>query len=355
MKHLTEKHPTDLLPDYLLGDLSPAEVTELEAHLADCGSCQEELAWLGAPLAALTDALPRSLAPERVWQGLQSRFQEAVAESIQAETIQAESSEETVESAPILVDHPPPVAPPYRWLMAACFLVAALGGSLFWGWQNYGARQQLQAEAAQLNSYLARPQVQKVSLENVIGSERGESPGSALLTPEGKALFVLAENAPAGSAYQAWGHTSGDWDPEGGETLTSLLVSESKVFEVEGANFASLYLSLEPASGSPQPTQPLTKVSLTRARPEGLLELILPEEGAALTANRVIVGGTVGESVLGLSYRLNSGEASEVSFTNNRFSFTVNGLIAGQNVIELSASSADRTVRKSVSVSYDPQ
>ena len=347
-------HPNHLFADYLLGELGEAAATELETHLASCNACAQELAQLAAPLITLTEAMPQSAPSERSWESLQARFKEAV--SAKASVQQGVPGGKTLErsSPPPLTDNSPLTKVPYRWLMAACLVVFTLATSLFWGWRNYAAYQRVQAEVAQLNAYLSKPLVQKVVLENVLGSERSESPGSALLTPEGRALFVLTEDAPANRTYQAWGHTSGDWDPEGGETLTSLLVSQSKVFEVEGANFASLYLSLEPSGGSPQPTQPLSKVSLIKARPSALLELSLPKAGAELTTNRVIVSGSVRGDVSSLSYSLNGSPATEVSFANNRFNFTVNDLVVGQNVIELRAASAAGRFSESVTVTYEP-
>ncbi len=42
------RHPTDLLSAFLDEELSPTEVSELTAHLADCRGCQGELDLLAA-------------------------------------------------------------------------------------------------------------------------------------------------------------------------------------------------------------------------------------------------------------------------------------------------------------------
>ena len=334
-------HPTDLLPDYLLGALSPEEVGGLEAHLEHCATCREELARLAAPVVPLAEGLPQAQPPERVWETLRMRFAQELSERPENVTVLAQPARISTRLA-------------YPWLLAACVALAVTGGSLLWGVRNYGAYQQASAETRLLTTFLAQPQVQKVALENVIGSDRRESPGSVLLTPEGDALFVLADAAPRGRAYQAWGHASSEWDPERGEELTSLGLSRSNVLEVATSGFASLYLSVEPVGGSPQPTEPLSKLSLLRARPDAVLELDSPQEGSTLTSDSVIVSGTVEEGVTDLRYSV-GGETTDIAFANNRFTFTVTGLSAGENTLTVTATTADgKTASASVNVEYTP-
>ena len=337
-------HPTDLLPDYLLGELSPEEVESLDAHLENCALCRAELARLAAPTVALTEALPQTRPPERVWETLRVRFEQ-----------ESRSTADRPANVTVLADPArAPTRPPYRWLLAACIALAVTGGSLFWGYRSDDAYRQARAETQLLTTFLTQPQVQKVVLENVIGSGRTESPGNLLLSPAGDALFVLAEAAPQGRAYQAWGHTSSDWDPDRGEELTSLGVSRGGVFEVPSSGFASLYVSLEPAGGSLQPTDPLSKVSLLKARPDTALELASPNEGSEVGSS-VIVSGTVGEGVSALRYSVDGGEATDIAFANNRFTFTAGGLSAGENTLAVTATTADgETVTQAVTVVYTP-
>jgi anti-sigma factor RsiW len=50
---------------YAIGALDPAEVEELERHLADCPRCQEELRWLSPAVRALPEAVePQAPPPE---------------------------------------------------------------------------------------------------------------------------------------------------------------------------------------------------------------------------------------------------------------------------------------------------
>lgn len=73
----------DLLPDLLHGRLAPARRVEVEAHVASCADCREELALLGLvrgamrvpamDVKAIVAALPAYRAPvQRPWGGLRA-------------------------------------------------------------------------------------------------------------------------------------------------------------------------------------------------------------------------------------------------------------------------------------------
>ncbi len=340
-------HPTELLPDYVLGLLAPLQTAAVEAHLSGCEACQEEAWRLGGPLVLMTEALiPPLEPPPRVWEAIETRLRDERKElrgvQVQEAGEFAEAGEEA--SSPYL---PQLGSLPsrYGWLAAACVsLLLVLSG--VWGFQNYRTLQRVQTETRLVSAFLARPGVDRVVLENVLtnGAPTANgldgSLGSVLLAPDGEALFVLEEPAPRGRAYQAWGHTSSDWDPERGEVLASLEVSRGSVFEVPAGGFASLYLSLEPAGGSPQPTNPLSKVSLLNPRPEGAVSITAPAGGVTLGTESTIVTGEVANNTTSLSYRVNGGEAVRTTTANNRFSFTVSGLVEGENTIEVTATTA---------------
>lgn len=324
-------HPTKIFPDYLLGLLSPEEVEELESHLENCSSCQMELATLSNPLVTLTEELPQVRPPERVWEGLQARYR---AES----TAQPDLNQD--------VHVPPPQTAPYLWLLAAC--VALFLGSSFWGYQSYTNYQQAQNDNTLLTAFLGDPEVQKVALEPLLDGA-SESPGTVLIAAD-EALFVLNESLPAGRSFQAWGHNSSDWNPDEGDVLDSLELSEDSVFEVQTAGFAALYVSVEPVGGSAQPTNPLTKLSLN-ARPDSLLEITSPEDGSSAGAS-VIVSGLLADSVTELRYSLNGNPASSVSFANNSFSFTVSELPPGENTLEITATTMNETVSETLTLNH---
>ena len=362
-----KEHPTELLPDYVLGILTPQQTAAVEAHLASCEACQEEAWRLGAPLVLMTEALNTEAfthafnetaplePPPHVWEAIEARLRnerQGVLKEKIADEPTAEAGEEDTSSpyVPQLASIPTH----YGWLAAACVsLLLVLSG--VWGVQNYNALRRVQNETRLVSAFLARPQIDRVVLENTLANGPGGSLGSVLLTPDGEALFVLEQSAPPRRTYQAWGHTSSDWDPDRGEALTSLEVSRNAVFEVPAGGFASLYLSLEPAGGSPQPTNPLSKVSLLNPRPEGAVNITSPADGATLSAESTIVVGEVARDVTSLSYRVNGGEAVQTTAANNRFSFTVSGLRAGQNTVQVTATTADsRAETDTVTVTVEP-
>ncbi len=337
----------DVLIDYLMGNLTALEEREVAVYLTEH---PDEAAWvrdLFEVMAELALAQEPAETPAGGEALLLARIRRRPQPAqVPSEVIRLPKSRRRFTGL---------TQPAYRWLLAACIALAVTGGSLFWGYRNYGAYHQARAETQLLTAFLAHPQVQKVALENVIGSDRLESPGSVLLTPGGEALFVLADAAPPGRAYQAWGHASSDWNPERGEELTSLLVSQGNVFEVSSSGFASLYLSLEPSGGSPQPTNPLTKVSLLNPVSDVPVEITSPADGASISTNSIIVTGVVDSSITGLSYALNGGEAAQTTFANNRFSFTVSDLEQGRNILEVAAEDVHGATRTdTVTVVYAP-
>ena len=349
MSKNVNRHPTDLLPDYVLGLLEPAETAAVEAHLGSCATCQEEVRQLSEPFVILTEALPPEPPRERVWQAIQAQIaQERGLLPEIAAPAEARGQEEQATLTP-----PPPAPQRYTWQLTTVAALLLAVGSLVWGTFTTNNYQQVRAEQRLVAERLADPQVQKVSLENVIGSSREQPLGSVLVAPE-STLFVLGEDAPGDLAYQAWGHTSSDWDPEQGEVLTSLGVFKGNVFEVTSAGFASLYLSLEPTGGSPQPTDPLSKVSLLNPRSSSV-EISSPEPGTTVNSDQVILSGVVNEQTAELSYTLNGGEAGEIPFANNRFTVTVTGLVEGENRLEVTSTNNEGEVSTtSVTVAYAP-
>ena len=85
--------------------------------------------------------------------------------------------------------------------------------------------------------------------------------------------------------------------------------------------FASLYLSLEPPGGSPQPTDPLSRVPLSTSAAQSVIEVVSPADGAILTVNSTIVRGTIGDDVRELRYRLGDGPLIDAPLSGSRFTF----------------------------------
>ncbi len=150
---------------------------------------------------------------------------------------------------------------------------------------------------------------------------------------------MLGKSPPDGQSYQAWGHTSDDWEPGSRERLTSLGVSGDPVFEVAARPYAALYLSLEPAGGSPQPTYPISRVSLLEPVATSPLSVTSPADGAVIDQANVIVTGVVDASVTNLSYVLN-GETRRTTTVGTRFAFTA-ALRRGENTLVVRAESPE--------------
>ncbi len=380
------KHPKAQLPDYALGLLDPDEAAAVEAHLKECEACREEVRQFDNVLTDWVDALPEVAPPEGAKARLMSRIKgEARAEtpetteqagglseardSDNADFVQdgervallpapsipaaprqaAPSTSLPSTSLPKVIQDRPPRLP--RWLVAACAACLVLAGAgLFQGYRTQLALEQVRAEQDLLTRFLTAPNVQSVTLYDEADARLG-----AALTRPGDALFVLAEPPPAGRVYQAWGHTSDDWSPQSGEQLTSLEVSQGTVFQVSTEGFASLYLSVEPPGGSPQPTDPLSSVPLSGDQAASPIEVSSPEDGATLSADSTVVRGNVGSEVRELRYRLNDQGFTTAPFSSGRFMFTVSGLERGENRLEVQATTAsDEVVTDSLTLNYAP-
>ena len=375
------KHPKALLPDYALGLLDPDEAAAVEAHLRECETCQEEVRQFDRVLLGWVDALPEVPPPKGAKAGLMSRIGSAkraeTAETAPQAGRPGEGPDETrdfdraavrgedgvtrlptpsasssrraprnvIDTRNVIQDRRPRIP---RWLVAACLVLA--GAGFFQSYRTQLAFGRLQTDQALLTRFLAAPDVGTLTLY----SEADERLGTALVRP-GDALFVLAAPPPPGRVYQAWGHTSDDWSPQSGEQLTSLEVSRDAVFQVSTDGFASLYLSVEPPGGSPQPTDPLSSVPLNDVQAASPIELLSPEDGATLGTSSAVVRGSVGSEVRELRYRLGGGEFTAAPFSAGRFMFTVSGLERGENRLEVQATTVNGdVVTQSLILRYVP-
>ena len=311
-----EMTPDGRLAEYVLGTLEPLETAEVEELLAESAEARAELRSLSASLVRLTEGLAPVEPPAHVWEGLQARL---------------EAAPDTLPET----ERPPPLRPRRNvylgWALAACLALVAVG-ELVWVQVVQTAQRQTEREAALVADFLSAPETQKISL---YGRQR-EALGSVLTRPDGDALFVLGERPPAGQSYQAWGHTNDDWEPGSSDRLTSLKVSNGSVFEVETQNFAALYLSLEPPGGSPQPTYPISRVSLGEPVATSPLRITSPADGAVLEQPSVIVTGVVAPDITELSYSFNSEQRQTTTAAGSRFSFTLS-LEPGVNTLSIRA------------------
>lgn len=304
------------LAEYALGTLEPAEAAGVEALLARSAEARAELRSLREAIVGLTESLPPVQPPAHVWERLQARLERT----------------ETATPPVVVLPHKRPGPGYLGWALAACLSLLALGEGL-WLSSSRTAYREAEREAYLVTEFLAAPEVEKITL---YGRER-KGIGNVLTRADGEALFVLAQAPAANRVYQAWGHSSDDWEPGSDARLTSLGVSDDRVFEVATQKFAALYLSLEPAGGSPQPTFPLSRISLTEPVTTAPLRITVPANGAVIEGERVIVSGVVASNVTNLSYVLN-GEPRQTTVVGSRFSFTA-PLKPGANTLVVRAGS----------------
>jgi anti-sigma-K factor RskA len=325
-------HPRDLLNDYVLGTLTPSKMAEVKTYLATSAEARAEEQALRESLVAVTDSLHEVPVPKSTWAKIQAGLEQ---DSV------TQSAQKVIRDQP---DKKRWTSQHTAWLTAACFALIAFSGS-WWGLNTYRDYQRATLDKALIATYLSVQDVQRIGLQAEDFSDLG-----SVLISDNQALFVLANSPARGQAFQAWGHTNANWEPGSTEQLTSLSVSDDNVFEVGTGQFAALYVSLEPSGGSPQPTQPLTRVSLRNPVATSPLEITQPANGTTVNSSSVIISGLVDNTVTVLSYRLNGGESVKTTFANNSFTFTAL-LREGQNTIVIEAQRRNgEVVREALSV-----
>jgi anti-sigma-K factor RskA len=226
-------NPRELLPDYVLGLLSPEETLLVEKYLEGSSTARAELKTLQQTFVRLSENAAREL-PQTTLADVQRKLATAKHQTL---------SEKTFSKPPATFRHD------WRnYALAASLLLAATG--VFWG---FTARQQtilLQSENETIGHWLAYGDLSMVSLKD----ENDTAIGTVLVSPRDYALFILNTPPPAGKNYQVWGRVK--------DTVTSLAVSKDRLLEVNCKGFERVGVSLEPAGGSPQPTKPLGGILL---------------------------------------------------------------------------------------------
>lgn len=212
--------PRELLTDYARGALPEADAVRLEEHLRSCPSCRGEIRDVREGFVELVEGLPRAQVPADSWGNVVGRVRRQRLRMGQR----------------------------VAWGLAASLLViAALG---FWGFRVVEDAAQANLEAQTVARWLARDDVNRVSL----GIYSSGGYGSVLLLPDGRTLFVLDDGPGRGNSYQAWGHRDGE--------AVSLGTFRRPVYEADTSGFEEVGVSLEPRGGSAQPTHPLGRAEL---------------------------------------------------------------------------------------------
>lgn len=225
-----EDHPTQLLPDHVLGSLDTAQGVRLDTHLLSCAACRAEVGRLQDALFSLADGLPAAPVPTGIW-----------------EKIQARQSEGAVPAS--LPSSAPARRLPVWPLAAAIALIMAVGG-----YTLVSTRSGMQAAEVSAQDWLDQG-----AKRLTLSSRDGQPYGSMYVRPDGRALLVLSKKAAPGQVYQAWGRQAGG--PRAGVPI-SLGLTGGTVLEVSWRGYDSVGVSIEPSGGSAAPSHPLGHTKL---------------------------------------------------------------------------------------------
>jgi anti-sigma-K factor RskA len=247
---MTEIH--SLSGAYAVDALDDLERAQFERHLAECAACREEVAGLraaAASLAALTETVPPTSLRDRVLADI------ATVRPLPPEVpTRKQATERATERASRRTG----------LLVAAAAAILALGGTavVTQPWAN-DADQSITAA----DQVLAAPDAQKVAadVDAVPGASitvvRSRSRNQAVMVTRG------VPQPPADKVYQAW-----FLEPDGRMVSVGLMPSvrdDEPVLldpDADAASAKAVAITLEPAGGSPSPTQePLVQVSFGQA------------------------------------------------------------------------------------------
>ena len=227
---------------YAVDALDDVERAGFERHLTDCAACRAEVASLREAAAALADDIAIAPPPE---------LRAAVLDGItRVRPLPPDVTGRHAASEP--VPHPR-----RRWLpalvAAAVLALVGLGAAVWQPWQDDAPGSQLTAT----QRVLADADAQRVS-HDLPGGARATIVRS---TKEHRAVIVT-EDMPAppdGKVYQLWLQT-----PEEDMVSAGLMPAEGDTALLEGDADEALAvgLSVEPAGGSPQPTEVVALIDL---------------------------------------------------------------------------------------------
>ena len=256
---MTHKELMESAASYALNALDPEERAEFEAHLAGCEECRSEVEAYREVAGALAAAAPARSVPRS----------DALRDRILRDARQVR---------PIAIaPHPSPVAPVFEkprgrvapWLVAAAAVITAAGLGLMYRGERQQAADLLrelvatQATLARDDSTLAAflgPEVHVVSLT----AASDQKPTVRVFWNHTRRKFIVTAlnlpPAPSGKTYQLWALrkgkpplSMGTFDPNPtGRTATTLAVAD----EINDGGFIDdCAMTVEPAGGSPQPTE----------------------------------------------------------------------------------------------------
>lgn len=233
-------HPRDLHA-FALGDLTGDAQAAAERHVASCRRCRSEVRRLREEHAATVDALPR-ITPSA------AERERTLAAARTAMTGAAARHAATTAGRAV-----PRRANAWAgWAAAALVALAAVTVT----WERHAAWRASEGERAIVAAWLTRQDVTTWPLPAAPGMR---SPGSVMVADDGVVLVVMRSPARAGTAYRAWGVTSGGAVALGDVPRT--------VLRVPAAGYDELVVSVEPKRATTAPTEPLGAAPIARGRP----------------------------------------------------------------------------------------
>ncbi|WP_161882549.1 anti-sigma factor domain-containing protein [Deinococcus alpinitundrae] len=219
---------------YAFGLLDGAQAASVERRLTSEPLWQAELRALQDTLAALADPAP---VPVGSAERLLERVRADREQSEPAQTPLVQSSP-VPPAAPVAANLPltAPTRSPYLGWLVAVALVAAVAAVLI-----------LPRLSSTPERQLAEYQTQPGAVSTPLTTQGGQSLGTAVRLKDGRAFVLLVADAPQGRAYQAWQVV--------GKAPASLGVFKGRSFlSAPLSGPVTLAVSVEPPSGSPQPT-----------------------------------------------------------------------------------------------------
>ena len=256
---MTHKELIESAASYALDALDQEERARFEAHLAGCEECQSEVAAYREVAGALANAVPTRTIPRS----------DVLRDRILREARQVRPIAIAPRPAPVASVFAKPRGRVAPWLIAAATAVAAVGlGLMYRGERQHAADLRSKLETAQAtlardDSTLAAflgPEVHVVSL-TAAGDQK---PSVRVFWNHTRRQFIVTAlnlpPAPSGKTYQLWALRKGKQplsmgtfapDPSG-RTTTTLAVGD----EINDGGFIDdCAMTVEPAGGSPQPTE----------------------------------------------------------------------------------------------------
>ncbi len=254
---MTHDELHELAAAYALGALDPQERDEVEAHVASCPTCRAEVGELREVAALLAHSAPL-VEPSRL-AALRARV---VADATRVRPLVAVRDVASVSRATRSV-----WSQTTTWLAAASLLIAAVAAGGWWQARREEAR--LAKTLAQTSETLAErdsvlsaffgPMVHVVSLSE---GENQKPSARVFWNHTRKEFIITAFNippAPPGKTYQLWAIRNGQAPLSMGTFDTDAngrALAVRPVGEINEAGYIdNCALTLEPAGGSPQPTE----------------------------------------------------------------------------------------------------